>query len=257
MTVRICERCQKPLPDGEQVCPECGFAQEQGGIVLTRIPTTIEELREFCEEQGMPLEKMRFFIGEDYQEPKAFGIFRDESGDFVVYKNKADGSRAVRYHGPDEAYAVRELYEKLKSEVELRNGGGVSGSRGMNQSSKRFVKAVLAFIIVVWLIVGTSLFFAFRNTPRRGYYRYHDTEYYYLDNWYYYDTNYDNWYEVDDVPEAFEESYRDYYDGESHKDSYDSWDFSETDYYDDYDWSSSSSSYDSWDSGGTDWSSDW
>ncbi len=81
----------------------------------TRIPQTIEELKAFCAEKGMPLEKMRFFIGENIQEPKAFGIYRDENDRFVVYKNKADGSRAVRYSGPDEAYAVRELYLKLKS----------------------------------------------------------------------------------------------------------------------------------------------
>ena len=92
----------------------------------TRIPQTIEELKAFCAEKGMPLEKMRFFIGENIQEPKAFGIYRDENDRFVVYKNKADGSRAVRYSGPDEAYAVRELYLKLKSEVDLRRspGGG-------------------------------------------------------------------------------------------------------------------------------------
>ena len=90
----------------------------------TRIPQTIEELKAFCAEKGMPLEKMRFFIGENIQQPKAFGIYRDENDRFVVYKNKADGSRAVRYSGPDEAYAVSELYLKLKSEVDLRRGPG-------------------------------------------------------------------------------------------------------------------------------------
>ena len=49
-----------------------------------------------------------------------FGIYRDEDGEFVVYKNKSDGSRAVRYKGLDEAFAVNELYEKLRSEVSER-----------------------------------------------------------------------------------------------------------------------------------------
>ena len=80
-------------------------------------PKTIEELKAFCAEKGMPLEQMRFYIGEDFPEPRAFGIFQDENGEFVVYKNKADGTRSVRYHGTDEAYAVNELYEKLKSET--------------------------------------------------------------------------------------------------------------------------------------------
>ena len=61
---------------------------------------------------------MRFFIGVDYKKPKAFGIYQDGDGNFVVYKNKADGSRAIRYKGTDEAYAVHELYLKMQSEVQ-------------------------------------------------------------------------------------------------------------------------------------------
>lgn len=37
--------------------------------------------------------------------------------EFVVYKNKDDGQRALRYRGTDEAYAVNELYLKLKDEI--------------------------------------------------------------------------------------------------------------------------------------------
>ena len=46
---------------------------------------------------------MRFFIGEDFREARAFGIYKAGENRFVVYKNKSDGSRAVRYDGPDEA----------------------------------------------------------------------------------------------------------------------------------------------------------
>ena len=61
---------------------------------------------------------MRFYIGENYKLPKAFGIYQDEaSGDFIVYKNKADGTRVIRYQGGDEAYAVNEIYLKLQSEA--------------------------------------------------------------------------------------------------------------------------------------------
>ena len=55
-------------------------------------PKTIDELRWFCDDHNIPAREMRFFIGEDFKEPKAFGIYRDDDGDFVVYKNKADGS---------------------------------------------------------------------------------------------------------------------------------------------------------------------
>lgn len=58
----------------------------------------------------------KIFIGINYKKPKAFGIYQD--GDqFIVYKNKANGERAIRYQGTDEAYAVNELYLKLKSEI--------------------------------------------------------------------------------------------------------------------------------------------
>ena len=50
-----------------------------------------------------------FFLGQDIREPRAFGIYQDADGLFVVYKNKANGERAVRYRGRDEAYAVNEL----------------------------------------------------------------------------------------------------------------------------------------------------
>lgn len=82
-------------------------------------PKTIEELKLYCAQKHMPLERMRFFLDQDYPSPKAFGIYRD-GGEFVVYKNKADGSRAVRYRGKDEAYAVNELFEKLLEECHQR-----------------------------------------------------------------------------------------------------------------------------------------
>ena len=58
-------------------------------------PKTVSELLEFCSFHKMPLRQMRFFIGEDYPEPKAFGLFQAADGDYVVYKNKDDGSRAI------------------------------------------------------------------------------------------------------------------------------------------------------------------
>ena len=55
-------------------------------------------------------------IGKNIKEPKAFGIYKD-GRNFIVYKNKANGQRAVRYKGTDEAYAVNELYMRLKEEI--------------------------------------------------------------------------------------------------------------------------------------------
>ena len=82
---------------------------------------SIEELKQKCAEKNMPLEKMRFFIGENRKEPKCFGVYLDDStGNWVVYKNKADGTRAVRYEGPDEARAAQEIWNKIGDEVKHR-----------------------------------------------------------------------------------------------------------------------------------------
>ena len=106
-----CPFCNQLVEQDEQVCPHCGGEN--------RTPKTIEELLAYCEKREMPFHRMRFFIGEDFREPCAFGIYRD--GDkFIVYKNKSDGSRAIRYSGPDEAYAVNELYQKILDECHKR-----------------------------------------------------------------------------------------------------------------------------------------
>ncbi len=113
MTVN-CPYCGGTLRTDESKCPRCGAPNELYTLPRTAPiePKTIEELREYCGAKDLPLDKLRFFIGEDCRQPCAYGIFRD--GDqFVVYKNKADGSRAVRYRGRDEAFAVRELYLRL------------------------------------------------------------------------------------------------------------------------------------------------
>lgn len=110
----LCPYCGGTLRTNEAKCPRCGAPNELYTLPPeARIePKTIEELREFCSAKKLPLDELRFFIGENYKQPRAYGIFR-EGDQFVVYKNKDDGSRAVRYRGPDEAFAVRELYLRL------------------------------------------------------------------------------------------------------------------------------------------------
>lgn len=235
-------------------------------------PQTISELLAFCSEKGMPLRKMRFFIGEDYPEPKAFGIFQGPDGDFVVYKNKADGTRAVRYKGPDEAFAVNELYEKLKAETEhQRNLHGQSGvTRSAGGASKPMTKkqkgAVIAICAAVVMLVG-GLIYREAHKPKRGYYRHNDSYYYYdTDDWYYYD-NY-AWILIDDEDLGFYEdydNYRDYYLDEDYEGGFPVDDFRNSNYYDgyyeqedDYDWGGNDDGgWDNWDAGAVDWNADW
>ena len=80
-------------------------------------PKTIEELRNWFKENGYEPATTRFFAGVDVRSPKAFGVYKNEFGEFVVYKNKADGTRAIRYQGEDEEFAVHELYQRFQEEI--------------------------------------------------------------------------------------------------------------------------------------------
>ena len=249
-----CENCGNFYPETDAKCPACGAANPRAA--QADVPKTIEELKAFCRSKNMPLERMRFFIGEDYREPKAFGIYKDENDRFVVYKNKADGSRAVRYEGPDEAYAVNELYQKLKSEVALRREQSAAQRTPMAARRQRRQACWIAAILIVVVAVA---FFLYMRNPRRGYYYYDDDYYYYQDSdWYYYDM--DGWILADSVDEALRDDASEYYQGDSYNDYYGVEDFSDTEYYHESDSSSDSdwdTDYDSWDSSDTDWSSDW
>ena len=249
-----CENCGNFYPETDAKCPACGASNPRAA--QADVPKTIEELKAFCRSKNMPLERMRFFIGEDYREPKAFGIYKDENDHFVVYTNKADGSRAVRYEGPDEAYAVNELYQKLKSEVALRREQSAAQRTPMAARRQRRQACWIAAILIVVVVVA---FFLYMRNPHRGYYLYDDDYYYYQDSdWYYYDV--DGWILADSVDEALRDDASEYYQGDSYNDYYGVGDFSDTEYYHESDSSSDSSwdiDYDSWDSSDTNWSSDW
>lgn len=113
-----CDYCDNYYPDTYSFCPNCGAPNENVRVQMHTTPQTIEEFKAWYKAQNLPpYEVTRFFLGIDYRQPKAFGIYKDEYGNVVVYKNKADGSRAVRYQGKDEAYGVNELYLRLKAEI--------------------------------------------------------------------------------------------------------------------------------------------
>ena len=91
-----CDYCDAVYEDTLDRCPSCGASNTKRNVGDLR-PRTIEELKQWYKDRALPpYETTRFFIGINYQQPRAFGIYKDGS-EFVVYKNKADGSRAVRY----------------------------------------------------------------------------------------------------------------------------------------------------------------
>ncbi len=148
-----CDWCGSWINDFDQVCPNCGGVNNNYNRHANGVPQTIEELKAWAKEMNLPLEEMRTFIGEDYKGAKAFGIYKDETdGTFVVYKNKEDGTRAVRYKGSDEAYAVNELYQKMKERVAVQKAhqqpkaakpvSGPTASAQQKQSEKALSKTL-------------------------------------------------------------------------------------------------------------------
>ena len=269
-----CNYCGSFIKDTDEKCPNCGAVNEHLMRSADGIPKTIEELKAFCQKHNLPLEQMRFFIGENFTEPKAFGIYKDDKGNFIVYKNKADGSRTVRYQGTDEAYAVNEIYQKMKSEVSMRkaqktankpssqpSSGGSAGSR------KKESLKISDYLVLIIIIIGIFVITAYKvsSTPGEGYYTYDDTHYYYYsDNWYYYDDYSSSWAPASYVDNELSSHYSDYSDSgysadygiepfENSRYANDSsW---ENDSWDDNDWDWDSN--DSWDYNDSDWDSDW
>ena len=186
-----CDWCEQWINDYDQTCPNCGGVNQHYTRQANGVPKTIEELKAWAAEKKLPLSEMRTFIGEDYRGAKAFGIYKDEeTGKFIVYKNKADGTRAVRYEGTDEAYAVSELYMKMKERVAEQKAHQSTSSApkrsntpntgGKYPKKKSSIGKTLFWLFCFMCIapaVGTMIlaFVLDSNTPGRGYYDYNGT----------------------------------------------------------------------------------
>ncbi|MBQ8056723.1 MAG: hypothetical protein IJ275_00125 [Ruminococcus sp.] len=216
-----CEYCGNFILDTESVCPSCGAVNENHHRIVDGTPKTIEQLQAWYQSRKLPPEEItRFFIGKDVKEPKAFGIY-EENGTFTVYKNKANGSRAIRYQGTDEAYAVNELYLRLKEEilhqksqniakrgVGNRPGFSVKNPYGTpKRRSGKFKAGFLIFMLAV-VFLPTALMTLFTTVDlvgflnrEYGYYVTNKNEVYYTDakeyngkyEWWLYDQQEDMW----------------------------------------------------------------
>ena len=248
---------------GAEPAGEWESAGRASGWLPGTRPCTIEQLRDFCAYNEMPLERMRFFVGEDYKEARAFGIYREDDR-FVVYKNKADGSRAVRYNGPDEARAVGELYDKLLDECHKRDIWPDGKPEGLDKRRKADKRRMLLIAVLMALIMAVGAFIFMRLDARRhahdGYYRFGDEGIYfcYGEDWYYDDDYYD-WVLLDSGPYDDYDDWSDYYLGQDYDDGWGYSDFTSSEAWDriQEENRTSASDYDSWDTGDTDWDSDW
>ena len=246
-------------------CPHCGAKLSGVNRTSDGQPKTIEELQQWYVGHHLPPEEItRFFIGKNIKEPKAFGIYKTSTGDCVVYKNKSTGERVVRYQGADEAYAVNELYQRLKAEIadqKQANSHSSATSTPPKKKKKRgcFNGCLISIIAFIALIILAAIF---DNSPPDGYYNYNGTQYYHQNwSWYYYDTETDDWYKSSEKIDITDKNATDY-----QTFSHEGKDFESTSWYDsgihsdDSGWDSDSdwdSGGDSWNSGGTDWDSDW
>lgn len=274
-----CDYCGAMVDEDRTSCPQCGGKINGANRMASGEPRTIEDLQQWYQAHQLPPEEVtRFFIGKDVREAKAFGIYRDDNGDFVVYKNKADGTRAVRYQGSDEAYAVNELYQRLRSEIadqkyrakpqesgsefnfrplykddeypdyseldeeekryQHRNSGS-NGSGGNSSGWAKFCLLALFWLISFALAMGTKYGGSSGNYNSGG-------------------GNSGYYYEYDDDDDDSGLRWNTHNDSSTNNNNDSNWwDSGSSD--DSWDWDSDSSwdSGDSWDSGSTDWGSDW
>lgn len=281
-----CEFCGQSIGDNLEKCPNCGANNAHYQRAAIKQPKTIEELKLWYEQNNLPPEDVtRFFIGKNYTSPKAYGIFKDPvTNKFIVYKNKESGERAVRYEGDDEAYAVNEIFQKLREVISVQKGmNAVDKNHGkkkqapLKQPKRRkgrsFITTFLSpliFIIIMIIYALSSCFDGYAHPDKDKYYKYKNDYYYNFNGKYYqFDEDLDDWtfygndapFDVDDY-EDYEIDRGDYSVGDFHdSDVYQDWyedHHNNSNYDDDDDWDSGWDSDDGWDSDfGSDWDSDW
>lgn len=259
-----CKYCGSNYSDTLQECPNCGAANDCVNRTAAGAPRTVDELLEWAEQHHLPLEQMRTYIGRDVRDARAYGIYKDPAtGEFVVYKNKSDGSRAERYRGKDEAYAVNELYQKMKTRIAEQKAhqtqgaddGGTrkSETRG-DFSQKRAQRKIISTIILLGMLpiiltvifqgiillpfsqTGSQFISRFLSNDNElpyaysGYYSYGSDKYYrdYGAQWYIWNDRLDTWskYDADADWELFED-YKNYYEGSSYDEAYGASDWQE------------------------------
>lgn len=151
-----CEYCGSIIKETDEKCPYCGATNNAVKRTADGTPKTIEQLQQWYVDRHLPpYEVTRFFIGINYTKPRAFGIYK-EGNEFIVYKNKANGERAVRYRGTDEAYAVNELYLKLKDEIlnqKAHNQDRRSQYKNTSNTEKASVGKVLKYMLIIILAI--------------------------------------------------------------------------------------------------------
>ena len=199
----FCPLCGAPVAPEEEPAPEpAAPAQPETA------PRTVTELLALCDSFEVDPAAHSFFIGKDEKDASGYGLFLDEFGDYVFYRNHTDGRRAIRYKGRDEGYAVGELYRRMKAAHVFRRPAARQESDESSRShhhhshrshrqrrkARRMRRIIAAAVAVVACIVAAVVLRWQSLQPKDGYYHYQG-RYYYLQHrqWYAYDSVMDKW----------------------------------------------------------------
>lgn len=172
-----CTFCDNLMRETDLNCPFCGTPHNPAGGSAPSAPQTMYELRKFADAVGISLERIHFHLGEDYKGRCAFGMYRDEkTGNYVVYKNKDNGKRAIRYEGPDEAYAVNELYQKLKERMTMYRNNPMNRHTDLYKDPKPDLVnmgstktgIIIVVIVTVFIILLYMLSYSIGYIPNSG-----------------------------------------------------------------------------------------
>ena len=205
----FCPLCGAPVAPEEKSEPEASPAQPETA------PRTVEELLALCASFEADPAAYHFYIGEDEKDAVGYGLFVDEFGDYVFYHNHRNQQRSIRYKGRDEAYAVGELYRRMKEArvfyrpVSRQEEGGErrhhhshSGQSGRQRRKARRIRLAVAIGAAVVVCCVAAVVLRWRALqPKDGYYHCQG-RYYYLQQhqWYAYDSVMDNWEKTDANP---------------------------------------------------------
>ena len=117
-----CDYCGAFINDYDHFCQKKKKKNQHLIPRNSEVPLTIEELAIWFKNQNYHSPyQTKVFIGENYNGPNSFGIYKDsQTHNCIVYRTLRDGTKEIRYEGQDEAYAVNELYMKLQEIIVLK-----------------------------------------------------------------------------------------------------------------------------------------
>ena len=178
------------------------------------VPKTIKELEKWYKDHDLPeYEKSKIFIGEEYKDLKAYGVYKDsKTGKYVVFQNKGGGLKDTYYEGDDEEFAVNKVYERVREKY-------------IDKKKKKTNSGLFIYGTVITMAIFFFIFYAIITLvilgPKRGYYLINDNEYYYINGWWYTYGN-DDWYVTSEPKHS--RDIKHYYVGDEYKDN---WRFSD------------------------------